>query len=351
MAKVGIDVSKHNGQVNWDKVKSKIDFAIIRIGHGSDINSQDDPQAINNMNACDRLGIPYGVYLYSYALTEEEAESEAKHMLRMIKGRNIKCGIWFDMEDADDYKNKHNLPLDVNHSELYTRICATFTNYIKENGYKNVGIYSSKYVFENIIGKDYLQYSDIKIWVAQWNSKCTYNGRYDIWQYTSDGSVDGVPSARVDMNYMYTDFNETGTSTTNTKIDTKPVSLNTNVTNGVNVSTKYSVGQKVEVTGYYASSTETNRNKIVKRNTTGTITKIKEGTSNPYLLDNGGLGWCSESDIVRVVEKTEVIYIVKHGDTLSSIAKKYNTTYTKIAKDNGIVNPNIIFTGQKLVIK
>ena len=223
--------------------------------------------------------------------------------------------------------------------------------YIKENGYKNVGIYSRKYVFENIIGKDYLQYSDIKIWVAQWNSKCTYNGRYDIWQYTSDGSVDGVPSARVDMNYMYTDFNETGTSTTNTKIDTKPVSLNTNATNGVNVSIKYSVGQKVEVTGYYASSTETNRNKIVKRNTTGTITKIKEGTSNPYLLDNGGLGWCSESDIVRVVEKTEVIYIVKRGDTLSSIAKKYNTTYTKIAKDNGIVNPNIIFIGQKLVIK
>ncbi len=137
MAAIGIDVSKHNGVIDWEKIKaSGINFAIIRIGHGSDIASQDDSQAERNMNECERLGIPYGVYIYSYALTEEEAESEAQHTLRMIEGRNPVMGVWFDMEDADGYKQKHGIPLDNAHSKLYTDICAVYTSIIQEKGYK-----------------------------------------------------------------------------------------------------------------------------------------------------------------------------------------------------------------------
>lgn len=203
MALKGIDVSKHNGTLDWNRIKaSGIEFAIIRVGHGNDIPSQDDAQAIRNMNECERLGIPYGVYLYSYALDVKEAESEAKHMLRMINGRKPKIGIWFDMEDADNYKSNHGLPLNAANSRIYTNICAAFTTAIQAAGYRNVGIYASKSVFDTIIGKEYLQYGSIKVWVAQWADTCTYTGNYDMWQYTSNGMVDGS-SARTDMNYYY----------------------------------------------------------------------------------------------------------------------------------------------------
>ena len=84
----GIDVSKHQGVIDWDKVKAsgKVNFAMIRVGVGSDIASQDDAQAVRNMTECERVGLPYGVYLYSYALSTNEAESEAKHVLRVISG-------------------------------------------------------------------------------------------------------------------------------------------------------------------------------------------------------------------------------------------------------------------------
>ena len=147
----GIDISKHNGNIDWDKVKADgIQFAIIRIGWGNDSKDQDDPTANRNMDECERLGIPYGVYIYSYALNEADAVSEAQHTLRMIKNRKVQMGMWFDMEDADDYKNKHKLPLDVAHKTLYTNICNKFCETIKNAGYSDVGVYSGKWVFENV---------------------------------------------------------------------------------------------------------------------------------------------------------------------------------------------------------
>lgn len=77
----GIDVSNANGRVDWDKLKGNIDFAILRCGYGSDMSSQDDKQWARNVAECNRLGIPWDVYLYSYAMTVKEAESEAAHAL------------------------------------------------------------------------------------------------------------------------------------------------------------------------------------------------------------------------------------------------------------------------------
>ena len=87
----GIDVSSHQGKINWAEVKnSGVDFAIIRCGYGQNNPSQDDMFFARNVSECERLGIPYGVYLYSYALTENDAYSEAQHALRLIKGHNPK---------------------------------------------------------------------------------------------------------------------------------------------------------------------------------------------------------------------------------------------------------------------
>ena len=83
----GIDVSEHNGKIDWEKVKSSgIDFAIIRCGYGMDLPKQDDKYWQYNVTECERLGIPYGVYIYSYADSTDRAASEADHVLRLLKG-------------------------------------------------------------------------------------------------------------------------------------------------------------------------------------------------------------------------------------------------------------------------
>ena len=80
-----IDVSEHNGKINWEKARSHIDGVIIRCGYGMDMTSQDDKHWKRNADECTRLGIPFGVYLYSYANTEGKSRSEAAHVLRLIK--------------------------------------------------------------------------------------------------------------------------------------------------------------------------------------------------------------------------------------------------------------------------
>ncbi|WP_295219065.1 GH25 family lysozyme [Ruminococcus sp.] len=147
------------------------------------------------MTECECVGLPYGVYLYSYALSTADAESEAEHVLRMISGRNPVLGVWLDMEDADGYKERHGKPLNAANGSLYTQICRTFCNRIA-----GAGVYASKSVLVDI-----LSVSDLPIWVAQWASKCTYSGAYDLWQYSNAGKVDGI-SVDVDLDYLYKDI-------------------------------------------------------------------------------------------------------------------------------------------------
>lgn len=198
MAHKGIDVSRNNGIVNWDKVKKAgIEFAIIRAGFGGDNVKQDDEQAERNMLECERLRIPYGLYLYSYALRREQAGSEAVHALRLAKGRKVSLGIWYDMEDADGYKKKHGLDVRRERQKL-TDCCEIFCNEVKNNGYET-GIYASLDYFKNILIME--QLSKFPIWLAHWGVK-EPGMACRIWQYTSDGVVDGA-GRRTDMDYYY----------------------------------------------------------------------------------------------------------------------------------------------------
>ena len=198
MAYKGIDVSYSNGIVNWDKVKKAgIEFAIIRAGFGGDNVKQDDKQAEKNMLECERLHIPYGLYLYSYALRREQAGSEAAHVLRLAKGRKVSLGIWYDMEDGDGYKKKHGLDV-RREGQMLTDCCEIFCNEVKEKGYE-AGIYASLDYFKNILVRERLR--QFPFWVAHWGAKepgidCR------IWQYTSDGVVDGA-GRHTDMDYYY----------------------------------------------------------------------------------------------------------------------------------------------------
>ena len=192
----GIDVSSHQGKINWAEVKnSGVDFAIIRCGYGQNNPSQDDMFFARNVSECERLGIPYGVYLYSYALTENDAYSEAQHALRLIKGHNPTYGVWIDMEDADGYKARNGMPS----NDTLVNICDIFCKKIEENGY-NAGVYASLSWLDTKLNNSKLEKYDT--WVAQWNSSCSYSKKYVMWQYTSKGSVNGILT-NVDMDIFY----------------------------------------------------------------------------------------------------------------------------------------------------
>ena len=131
---VGVDVSAYNGKINWAKAKSEgIEFAIIRIGWGDDLKNQDDDMAAYNMQQCEKYGIPYGVYIYSYALSKREVDSEVEHTIRMIKGHDPQLGIWFDMEDADAYKYNNDFN-PYTHGKQLTNFCLRFLRKMKEKG-------------------------------------------------------------------------------------------------------------------------------------------------------------------------------------------------------------------------
>ena len=202
----GIDVSNANGLIDWDKLKGNIDFAILRCGYGSDMASQDDEQWVHNVAECNRLNIPWGAYLYSYAMSTAEAESEAAHALRLLKGLKPAYPVYIDMEDADGYKAKRG---GVS-KQLATDICRIFCERVTAAGY-TVGVYANKDWATNRL--DMAQLSKYTFWLAQYNDKVTYPGQYDMWQYSSDGTMPGI-SGRVDLNYCYKDFAAVGIPTT-----------------------------------------------------------------------------------------------------------------------------------------
>ena len=188
----GIDVSYHQGTIDWEKVKNsgQVDFAIIRCGIGMDQTNQDDTQWENNTSECERLGIPYGTFLYSYADTVEKARSEAQHVIRLVQGKNLTYPIYYDMED-NSVMNKID-------SKTAGEIAQTFLNTLEANGYKNVAVYSSKSLFETKLTADI--FNRYPRWVAHYNDTCGYQGSYHMWQYINKGQIDGI-TGNVDLDY------------------------------------------------------------------------------------------------------------------------------------------------------
>lgn len=190
----GVDVSRYQGKINWEKVKKAgIEFAIVRIGYGM-YENQKDPEFENNYRGCMNSDMPIGVYLYSYAKNKNEAKREAETVLKWLNGRRLDLPVYYDIED----KSQINLG-----KKVLTEMCETFCNTIEKAGYW-AGIYANKYWSTSIIdgpklGRRYTY------WVAQYNNVNTYKGPYAMWQYTSDGRVNGI-NGRVDLNYLYEDL-------------------------------------------------------------------------------------------------------------------------------------------------
>ncbi len=191
----GIDVSHYQGEINWEKVKLQIDFAILRIGLGDDIKSQDDKCFERNYAECTRLSIPFAVYFFSYAVNKAKVAKEIAHIKRLLNGKKINAPVYIDVENTRglDWRTISNADM--------LSIMQEFNKQLNALSYK-MGIYSSRSAFWNEKMTD-KWYDSISKWVAEYGAKVNnFNRTYDIWQHTSKGRIDGI-SGNVDMNIMY----------------------------------------------------------------------------------------------------------------------------------------------------
>lgn len=204
-AKKGVDVSKHNGDIDINKIKEAgYDFVMIRCGFGEDLSSQDDKRFEENVRKCEEAGMPWGVYLYSYALSVDDAKSEIEHTLRLLKGKKPQLPVAFDMEDADGYKAKNGNPS----NETLIKICKAYLKGIKDAGYYPM-LYLSLSWAKKLYDEELMNSYDI--WLAQWNTECKYEGKtLGIWQYGGEtnyidgNSIEGI--GVIDKDFCYKDY-------------------------------------------------------------------------------------------------------------------------------------------------
>ena len=189
MAVKGVDISTHNGSVDFQALKNAgIGFVIIRCGYGSDYVSQDDDRFSENVRKAETAGMPWGTYLYSYAKNAAMAKSEAQHVLRLLNGKKPAYGVWFDVEDSQ-----------IASADVVTT-SETFCEAIEAAGLY-AGIYASLSWLNGELKSPRLDKYDK--WVAQWSASCTYTGAYGIWQYTDSLVIGGK---NFDGNWAYKDY-------------------------------------------------------------------------------------------------------------------------------------------------
>ncbi len=217
----GIDVSEHQGSVNWELVKNNIDFAILRCGYGNDETHQDDKRFSEYVSECVRLKIPYAVYIYSYATDTSMVDSEIKHTLRLISGKTPFC-VYYDMEENAQAKLGKT---------VCTNFAKRFCGKIAENGFKS-GVYANANWFRNYLDAKGIRGLGYSVWVAAYSTEKPKielkEGEYDIWQYSSSGKMDGVSSSGLDMNYMYNDIRN-GAPDKSIPVSAQPSGQGTNV--------------------------------------------------------------------------------------------------------------------------
>ena len=191
MRSKGIDVSEHQGHIDWAKVaKDGVQFAVIRAGYGRELSQKDD-YFEQNYTAAKKVGIQVGAYWYSYADSVKRAEEEAKTCLKVLEGKKFDLPIFFDQE-----YEKSILALS---SKTRTDIILKFLEIIQAAGRK-CGLYSStNFITTKLQASRLRQYP---LWIAEYGSKLHYPGTVWAWQYTSTGRVSGI-KGHVDCNHGY----------------------------------------------------------------------------------------------------------------------------------------------------
>lgn len=301
----GIDISYYQKDVEYSKLKEQgIEFAIIRCGYGKEI-TQKDKLFEKHYEGLKKAGIKVGCYLFSYCTKVENAILEARNCLEIIKGKKFDLPIFYDLEDekTTGKLTRHEI----------TEIAKIFCSEIEKAGYK-AGVYANLNWFSNKINvKEIEKYY---IWLAQWTEKHNAPFRVDFWQYSDKGQVLGI-SGNVDLNYQLTDIKE-------------------------DENQDYVNNEEFEY--------------IVKKG--DTLTKIAK-TYGTTVQDIVKLNNIKNPDKIYVNQKLKIksnvvepfYYIVKKGDNLTNICKRYGTTVSEVVRLNNIKNPDKIYVNQLLRIR
>lgn len=220
----GIDVSKWQGIIDWKKVKDAgVEFAIIRVGYRTQVDGKiiEDPYAKYNLQQAQKNGIKLGAYFFSTAVSEKEAEEEAKWVVDFIAPYKITYPVVYNCEGFTDPENRQYGMT----REERTKLVTVFLDYIEDSGYTPM-FYAAKNELEGSRDWDTSSLTkNYKIWVAQYtdyidldNPKSFYSGPLDMWQYTSNGSVPGIDGP-VDLNVAYFGYKKEAKPKDNTPVE------------------------------------------------------------------------------------------------------------------------------------
>lgn len=354
MAKIGPDISSWQDDINIRELANHCDFFIFR----SHAGMSEDSKAARNVELAIDSGKPYGLYIYSYALTRERAKQEAANVIAFANSRRVKPKfLVIDMEDADRYKARNGMPSNDTLRGICTEECVAFEN----AGYYAM-IYASSSWFKNqLAGLDRFDK-----WVAHWP---TSGGKQKgmntdpsgenanncgIWQFTSEGHLPGY-NGNLDMNYLYKDVILGGDTPTPQPAPVPTVEGSTLELAAAVMRGEYGDDQaRRNSLGNRYNEVQDFINHIYNASVDTLVAEVKAGKYGNVPIRSDVLGprfQEVQDKINNGSGSSQKVYIVKSGDTLSSIAAKFGTTYQKIARDNNISNPNLIYPGQRLVIK
>ena len=308
MSNVIIDVSAHNGIIDWDRVKPNIARAIIRCGYGDNIERQDDKQFKRNMNECIRLGIPKDIYIYSYSDSDAHTDSEIAHVLRLLAPYNDKTiRVILDLEE----NGTENGAVDR---------ARRFANGIKAEGYEVI-IYANENWWNN-----YLQGLDeFPKWVAKYSSNQPNVKDTWLWQYTSSGQINGI-AGRVDCSKVINDY----------KFEQPAEQPAQSATINPNVDVQYQVGTErgriySPVTNYndFAGVRGERINGFRATVSQGSIkyrAHYLDGTYSDWCVDGQ---WCGDG---RIFDAIEIYYITP--DWLKNAIGKYKYAVYRVSPLN-----------------
>lgn len=196
-ASLGIDVSKWQGEIDWDKVKNDgIEFVIIRCGYRGSVTGTlvEDPYFEQNIRGATAAGLQVGVYFFTQAVNEVEAVEEASMVVSLIRDYELTYPVFIDTEGAGGNGRADSLSV-----ERRTAVCEAFCTTVENAGFE-AGVYASRNWYNKNLETAFLE--NFVIWLAEYRSVPIYQGYYQMWQYTSKGSVNGI-SGNVDMNISY----------------------------------------------------------------------------------------------------------------------------------------------------
>lgn len=343
-----IDISEfQNATFDYEKVAKQIEYVIIRVGgtgYGASHNIYEDGLFEKHYAGFKKAGTKIGVYFFAGAMDEAGVDKEVALVKKCLAGKQIDMPVYYDVE-VEAHQGEHGLMSKSRRTGLALYFCKE----IEKLGYK-AGIYTgiSFWAYGKL---DVQKFEDYSIWIAQYNSFCQYPYPYDLWQ-NGPVKLDGYPY-QMDGNVIVKRPQEQEPVVEPVEPTPQPEPE----------PAPEPQDNELQNDPYYVVVPGDTLSKIAEKyGTTYKVLAKLNGIANPDLIYVGQKIMLPKKEEEKPVEekpaepkpakpKADYIwYKVKAGDTLSQIAMKYKTSVPKLVKDNGIVNPNVIFVGQKLKI-